>query len=186
MDLVRPNDLSDGSTTKHIRYKDILFLYNNNFRCNICADIDTDKIKELYNNYKFFVIPENMKGSFNLDNYEYRKSPSTNRTLFLLEDSDLRIEKDKDSDNGFKLKCIYGELGSISLDSDDRRYVTFILSPSDARSDISTHLFSACTKSYIPFVYDWCDDKMYLNGNVMADVDDNSDCNNTQNNTKKG
>lgn len=177
---------SDTSPTKRILYKNILFLYNDKFRCSICADIDTDIVEELYNKYKFFVIPEKLKETFNLDNYEYRKSPSTNRTLFLVEDSDSHIEKD--SDGGFKLKCIYGELGSISLDRDDRKYTTFVLSPCDTCSHISTCLFNAQTKSYIPFVYDWCNDKMYRDGNVMVDVDDDSDCsddNNTQNNTKK-
>ena len=180
---------SDTSPTKRILYKNILFLYNDKFRCNICADIDTDIVEELYNKYKFFVIPEKLKETFNLDNYEYRKSPSTNRTLFLVEDSDSYIEKDKDSDNGFELKCSYGELGSISVDRDERKYTAFVLSPTDTCSHISTTcLFNVHTRSYIPFVYDWCGDKMYRDGNVMVDVDDDSDCssdNNTQNNTKK-
>lgn len=181
------NDSSDTSPIKRIRrYKDILFLYNNKFRCDICADIDTDMVEELYNKYKFFVIPEKLKEAFNLDNYEYRKSPSTNRTLFLLEDVDSYIKKD--GDNVFKIKCSYGELGWISLDHDERKYTTFVLSPTDTCSRISTYLFVAHTKSYIPFVYDWCNDKMYFNGNVMVDINDDSDCsddNNTQNNTKK-
>ena len=183
---LKSKDSSDN--LKHVSYKDILFLYNNKFRCDICTDEDTEKVEELYDKYKFFVIPENLKESLNLDNYEYRKSPSRNRTLFLLEDSDSYIKKDKDSDSVFKMKCSYGELGSISLDHGDRKYTTFILSPSDTCSHPSTCLFNARTKSYIPFVYDWCDDKMYLNGNMMVDVDDDSDCsddNNTQNNTKK-
>lgn len=182
------NDSSNTNTVKHVSYKDILFLYNNKHRCDICADTDTDKVEELYNKYKFFVIPETLKETYMTDSYEYRKSPSTNRTLFLVEDSDSHIEKDKDSDEGFKLKCIYGELGSISLDRDDRKYTTFVLSPYDTCSHISTCLFDAHTRSYIPFVYDWCNDKMYRDGNVMVDVDDDSDCsddNNTQNNTKK-
>lgn len=184
---LRSNDSSDTNTTKHIRYNNILFLYNNKRRCDICADIDTDKTEELYNEYKFFVIPEKMKETFSLDNYEYRKSPSKNRTLFLIEDSDSYIKKDKDNDKEFKLKCIYGELGSISLDRADRKYTTFVMSPNDTCSYISTCLFCALTKSYSPFVYDWCNDRMYFNDNVMVDVYDDSDCsdNNTQNNTKK-
>lgn len=178
---------SDTSPTKRILYKNILFLYNDKFRCNICADIDTDIVEELYNKYKFFVIPEKLKETFNLDNYEYRKSPSTNKTLFLLEDTDSYIEKDKDVDNIFDIKNPYGTLGSISLDRDERKYATFILSPSDACSHLSTCLFIEHTNSYIPFVYDWCNDKMYFNGNEIVDAGDDSGCsdNNTQNNTEK-
>lgn len=178
---------SDTSPTRCILYRKILFLYNDKSRCNICADIDTDIVEELYNKYKFFVIPEKLKETFNLDNYEYRKSPSTNRTLFLVEDPDAYIEKDKDSDNVFELTCIHGELGSISVDRDDRKYTTFVLSPNEDCSFMNTCLFGPA-RSYIPFVYDWCNDKMYFNGNVMVDINDYSDCsddNNTQNNTKK-
>lgn len=187
--IIISNDSSDTTPIKRIRrYKDILFLYNNKFRCDICADIDTDTVEELYNKYKFFVIPENLKEACNLDNYTYRKSPSTNRTLFLLDNSDLYIKRDKDIDNIFDIKNPYGTLGSISLDRDERKYATFILSQSDACSHLSTCLFNEHTNSYTPFVYDWCNDKMYFNGNVMVDVDDDSDRSdddNTQNNIEK-
>ena len=181
---LRSKDSSGINGTKRLRYKDILFLYNNKSQCDICADIDTDKVKELYDKYKFFVIPETLKETYMTDNYEYRKSPSTNRTLFLLEDSDLYAKKAKDSDNVFDIKNPYGTLGSISLDHDDRRYTMFILSPSDNSPHPSKCLFDAHTNSYIPFIYDWCNDKMYLNGAEIIELD-RSDDDNTQNNIEK-
>ena len=182
---LRSKDSSNTDNCKHVSYKNILFLYVNKARCDICTDMDTCKVEELYNKYKFFVIPENLKETYMADNYEYRKSPSTTKTLFLLKDADSYIEKDKDSDNLFKIKCPYGELSSILLDRDERAYTTFILSPSP-ESNINKCIFNERDNSYTPFVYDWCNDKMYRDGGeIIYAVSDCGDEDNTQNNTKK-
>lgn len=178
------NDSSNTNTVKHVSYKDILFLYNNKHRCDICADTDTDKVEELYNKYKFLVIPETLKETYMTDSYEYRKSPSMNKTLFLLKGSNLYIERD--TNNVFKIKCCYDELGSFSLEGDERGSTTFVIPSPDNESKLYKCIFDKHVNSYIPYVYDWCDDILYRNGEkINYDALKNSNKNNTPKDIKK-